>query len=615
MRQRNHRTGRGSPGGARRWPRVFGVAAIVLLFVLALPLGAAADNGQGNDLKAFVPPPVLEAANANPDRVFDVIVQGTGGKRSADVAADVLAEGAGRAAPPRAFTSIDGVATELTGKQLLRLARKNGILAITPNARMRLTAFTTRQKWPGAGGIPKLWADVSEKGYAPPAIAIVDSGVDSSRVADFGGRVLTQVSMTSLTPNAAGDGRGHGTFVASIAAGGAKDYAGVAPTAKLVSIDVADDNGMAMTSDVIAAADWILTNRKSYGIRVANFSLHSSQPGSFMFDPLNKAVERLWFSGVVVVAASGNYAVPGENRGVPFPPANDPFVITVGAADINGTTDPVDDFAAPWSASGYTLDGFAKPELGAPGRYMVAAVPAGSTLALERPDRITAPGYMQLSGTSFAAPVVSGAAAQLLAVHPEWTPDQVKGALMLTTSATAAAPYTLGVGEVRAWKANEVVSPPNPNLALNRFLVADPAGGSVPVFDAASWTSTAQQDASWTSASWTSASWTSASWTSASWTSASWTSASWTSASWTSASWTSASWTSASWTSASWTSASWTSASWTSQSQLSSSDGDTVAAGYVMTSEELVETEVALGVDLNGDGAVAANVTTSPATQ
>ena len=122
---------------------------------------------------------------------------------------------------------------------------------------------------------------------------------------------------------------------------------------------------MSMTSDVIAAVDWILANKDAKKIGVANFSLHSSVPGLFVYDPLAKAVERLWLSGVVVVAAAGNYATNGAASGVPFAPANSPFVITVGAADIGSTITTSDDVAAPWSAHGYTLDGFAKPELGA----------------------------------------------------------------------------------------------------------------------------------------------------------------------------------------------------------------------------------------------------------
>jgi serine protease AprX len=380
--------------------------------------------------------------------------------------------------------------------------------------------------------------------WAKPTIAIVDSGVDASHPA-FGGRVLKQVTITGLTPNSPGDGRGHGTLVAGIAVGAGRSYPGVAPDTKIVSLDVMDDNGMGLTSDVIAACDWILQNKDAYGIRVANFSLHTAVPTSFMYDPLNKAVEKLWFSGVVVVAAAGNYAIDGQPSGVPYAPANDPFVITVGADDIGGSRPRSDDKNSPWSAYGYTYDGFYKPEVVAPGRYMVAAVPPSSTMALARPDRVVAPGYMWMSGTSLAAPVVAGGAAQVLSRHPDWTPDQVKGAFMLTTQPVYdATPDSVGVGQIHitmAW--SDTLDPPNPNLALNQFVVPDPAGGYA--FDAASWASAAQADASWNSASWNSASWNSASWNSASWNSASWNSASWNSASWNSASWNSASWNSA----------------------------------------------------------------------
>jgi hypothetical protein len=122
---------------------------------------------------------------------------------------------------------------------------------------------------------------------------------------------------------------------------------------------------------------------------------------------------------------------------------------------------------------------------------------------------------------------VAGAAAQVLARHPEWTPDQVKGALMVAARDTPNAILgSLGVGMVDAAAAAAVVTPPNPNAALNQFVV--PAGdGSGPMFDTASWANTAQSNASWASASWASASWANASWASASWASASWASASW----------------------------------------------------------------------------------------
>ena len=462
------------------------------------------------------------------------------------------------------FRSINGVAATLTGRQILKLADRAHIVAITADAPIELSGwwgsrYDNNQKWPAAADVTKFWRYVDNLDM--PAIAIIDSGIDANR-SDFApGQVVAQKTMTNLKPNSAGDGRGHGTFVASIAAGVGRGYAGAAPGAPIVSIDVMDDKGMAMTSDVIASADWILANKALYNIKVANFSLHSAVPNSFMYDPLAKAVEKLWFGGVTVVASAGNYGVNGEQSGVHYAPGSDPFVITVGATDIGSSWTTADDKAAPWSAYGYTLDGFAKPELSAPGRYMVGAVPMSSTLVSERPAQMRGTGYMELSGTSFSAPVVSGIAAYLLAVHPTWTPGQVKGALMLTASnVPGAKALSVGVGEVDGDKAAKLTgTPPNPNAALKQFVIADPAGGSIPVFDAASWANYASANASWANASWANASWANASWANASWANASWANASWASASWASASWASASWASASWAAASWASASWAS--------------------------------------------------------
>jgi len=161
---------------------------------------------------------------------------------------------------------------------------------------------------------------------------------------------------------------------------------------------------------------------------------------------------------------------------------------------------------------------------------------------------------MQLSGTSFAAPVVAGAAAAILGQHPTWTPDQVKGALMYSAQATpAATPRSLGVGEVNVYRARLVQNPPNPNAGLNQYV----KNGTVTtkVFDAAAWQSAALSNAAWGSAAWSSAAWSSAAWASAAWSSAAWSSAAWSSAAWSSAAWGSAAWSSAAWSSAAWASA------------------------------------------------------------
>jgi serine protease AprX len=433
------------------------------------------------------------------------------------------------------------------GGAALALSEPSTVVTAVPDAQPRF-----RQQWPYVAGVASLLSSPEGQNLEPPTIAIVDSGIDADR-ADFGGRVVEQVTLTARPDNQAGDGNGHGTAVASVAAGEAEGYTGAAPGAKLVAIDVLDDDAVANVSDVIAAADWIYNHHERLNIRVANFSLHGTTLASLGSDPLDQAVERLWLSGIVVVTAAGNYAVDGEESAVPFAPGNDPFVLTVGATDTRGTFTPLDDVAAPWSAWGYTRDGFAKPELSAPGRYIAAAVSANTKLALDRPERIVEPGYMQLSGTSLAAPVVAGSAANLLAVHPRWSPDQVKGALMLSAEALPRAPLrSVGVGAVNVARAAAVVDPPNPNLALGEFLVPDPAGGPTQVFDFDSWTTAVESDAAWGSAAWGSAAWGSAAWGSAAWGSAAWGSAAWGSAAWGSAAWGSAAWGSAAWGSAAW---------------------------------------------------------------
>jgi serine protease AprX len=513
--------------------------------MLVAPSAALADATLSTSLAS--------AAAENPNQVFDVIVQGEQGKSSSDVANAITAEVGPRAAPGRGmrrtFSSIVGASASLTGRQILALADANGILAVSEDASVRLSDFSSDQLWPEASGVSQVWSQLTPNVKAP-TIAILDSGIQNGR-RDFGSnRLLAQVNLCSLPHNSAGDGRGHGTFVASVAAGSASHYAGAAPTARLVSVDVVDDLGMGLASDVIAGADWVLKNKTKYNIRVANLSLTGSTPSTFRFDPLNKAVEKLWFSGITVVTAAGNYG--DLTRGVLYSPANDPFVITVGALDLAGTAGTADDFPAPWSSYGSTLDGFLKPELTAPGRMIVGAVPPRSTLHAERPDRVVAPGYMAMSGTSFSAAIVSGIAADLLALHPRWTPDQVKGALMQTAKPiTHGPPFAGGIGEVAARAAARVTSLANPNLGLNRFLIPDPAGSTVPVFDEATWTTVAKANPAWNAATWTTASWTTATWTTASWTTASWTTATWTTATWTTATWTTATWTTATWTTSS----------------------------------------------------------------
>ncbi len=443
------------------------------------------------------------------------------------------------------FDFIGGVSLEMSGRRLAKLARVPGLI-ITEDVQVTLLdggsgygygqlKYSSKQLWAHETGVSALWFVTPAQ---MPAIAIVDSGIDET-LPDFAGRNVKQVDFVSSdNPNGSRDGRGHGSFVAGIAAGSAPGYAGVAPNAPLVSLDVMDDSGSGRTSDVIKATEWIFENHKTHNIKVANYSLHGGGKAHFYEDPLNKAVSKLWFAGVTVIAAAGNYGRDGAPSGVLFAPGNNPFVVTVGAIDIGGTARVNDDDRASWSAYGRTQDGFWKPEICAPGRMMIGPVPMGSTLAVEKASKMKSPGYVELSGTSFATPVLTGIAAQILARNPSMTPDQVKGALLRRARPVPRAENnSCGVGQVNAVRAvlNATTSS-NPNAALNRFLTADAETG-LTVFDAVSWSDAIRSDVSWDAVSWSDVSWSDVSWDAVSWSDVSWTDVSWTDVSWSDVSW------------------------------------------------------------------------------
>jgi serine protease AprX len=548
--------GKGNRGGDNRSHR--GVAtAVAVAFALILPAPAFA--------KAFVPQELLAAARAKPQATLHVIVVGDRGVRPSTLKNEIMKDERGNqfGHVRREFKHVlDGLAADLTGAQLEYLASKAGVKSITADGAVKTSGFTPQPVWQQAVGANALWSTLMPSWTPAPAIAVVDTGVDKERLVDFGSRVVATESFSSLKPDpsdSSADYSGHGTLVAGIAAGASSAFPGVAPKARIVSLRVTNGEGKAVTSDVIAAADWIYENRRSLNIRVANFSLNSPYAKYGLRDPLNEAVRRLWLTGTVVVASAGNDG-PGSMLGAP---ASEPFAITVGATDVAETAATGDDVNAPWSSHGYTIDGFAKPELAAPGRYMAGPIARTSILDNKFPTRIVAPGYMWMSGTSFAAPVVSGAAAQLLALRPSLTPDQVKGALMATARALPlAAPGSVGIGQVNVAAAASLKTPPNPNAALNQFLTSDSRVPGGRVFDLERWASAAAADPSWSAATWTDAAWSDVTWTDVAWSDAAWSDAAWTDATWVDATWSDAAWVDAAWVDAAWVDAAWVDAAW-----------------------------------------------------
>jgi serine protease AprX len=271
-------------------------------------------------------------------------------------------------------------------------------------------------------------------------VAVVDSGLSATKDSVSPARILYEKSFLPNKPSTA-DEYGHGTHVSSIIGGegaGTKPaalYRGLAPGAKLINLRVLDKNGQGKDSYVIDALNWVVANKSKYDIRVVNLSLGRPVSSSYKTDPLCLAVEAVWKAGIVVVVAAGN---DGRNNqantqgyGTVGSPANDPYVITVGAAKAGGTLTRTDDMPASYSSKGPTMvDHIVKPDLLAPGNRVVAL--GAGQLYSDFPSNVvdSKNKYMRLSGTSMAAPVVTGAVAMLLGADSSLTPDQVKARLM-----------------------------------------------------------------------------------------------------------------------------------------------------------------------------------------
>jgi serine protease AprX len=208
---------------------------------------------------------------------------------------------------------------------------------------------------------------------------------------------------------------------------------------------------------------------------VLNLSLGTDSTQDWRTDPLNYAVERAWAAGVTVVVAASN---EGPAPGSITKPADDPWVITVGATDDRGTTGVGDDRLPDFSGRGPTAHGLAKPDLVAPGAHMVSLRAPGSAIDTEFPDYLDG-SYRQGSGTSMATGVVSGVVALMLQANPLATPERVKYALAATARPAASSdPMAVGAGTVDAYAAAFKAPPGVADQGLVRSNGLGSLGGS-----------------------------------------------------------------------------------------------------------------------------------------
>jgi serine protease AprX len=435
------RQGFGAPG----LRRAIGIAATLLLLTL-LSWPALAAGRQPSRLDATL------ASRAGKTGVSRVIVRSTG---ASDVTVKIRAH---RGLPGQRLALVDGYVAEIPNDALEALAAEAGVAGV------HLDRPVGALLSPGAGS-----ASASGQAQASNAlaftgagigVAVIDSGLtswhdDLARVdagrAVVGQRVVGFADFTSTTSGVA-DSYGHGTHVAGIVAGSGHDsdgeYAGVAPGAHLLVLKVLDGQGRGYVSDVIRALDFAVTSRARFNLRVINLSIGAPVLESYESDPLTLAARRAVEAGMVVVAAAGNFGRNFDDEiqyGGITAPGNAPWVLTVGAYSHMGTADAGDDRVAGYSSRGPTAFDFAaKPDLVAPGTRIVSLNDDGSYLALRNPEDLvtgTAGGaypYLTLSGTSMAAPVVSGVVARMLQANPALTPNAVKAILQYTATVTPA---------------------------------------------------------------------------------------------------------------------------------------------------------------------------------
>ncbi len=271
-------------------------------------------------------------------------------------------------------------------------------------------------------------------------VAVFDTGIDGAHE-DL--HVVGGVNTINDEPYDT-DLESHGTHVAGIIAALHNDVGvlGVAPHVDLYSVIVLDEEGIGSTSNLIEGIMWSIDNN----IAIINMSLGSDNNSTALENAINEAYD----IGIVLIAAAGNHGEDGGNDTMTYP-AKYASVIAVGAM-------ATDDTLAPYSSYGPDLD------LLAPGSAIRSTVPNDA--------------YASKSGSSMAAPFVSGVVALMLYLHDGLTPDRVQLLLLENTEDLGLEANEQGAGLLRGdWVITALGD--IPNVPTHTMTVAPPVNGTI----------------------------------------------------------------------------------------------------------------------------------------
>jgi serine protease AprX len=541
--------------------------------------------------------PAAQSLGEQSSRLVSVIVQGLTGATDAREAVESVGGEVTYDLP-----IVDGVSAEVPANRLSLL--RDRVRAVVPNEKVELHGG-----WQDPGithriqkivNSTDLWNDgVTGAGVT---VAVLDTGIYAAHPdlqGPSGSRVIHCEDFTKEagTPADCQDTFGHGTFMAGLIAGnGASSngkYQGVAPEANLVSIKASGFDGSTDASKIVAGIQWAVAHRDMYGIRVLNLSLGSDSNQDYRFSPLNYAVERAWNAGITVVVSGGN---SGPGAQTVMKPGDDPYVITVGASNDQGSMAIGDDAVPLFSSRGPTrANGLAKPDVVAPGVHTVSLRAPGSAIDSKFGSTAVVDGsYFRGTGTSMSTATVTGVVAQLLQADPSLNPNQVKYRLM-SSARQISEVNTMAVGgglidaqaaveSTSTAQANQNVQQSNGNglLALDRggvkVDVVTPAGqvaltgefvaqidldsvsltnptGVVPLattwktegWDAASWDATTWKNEDWAATTWKATTWKNTEWDATTWKGTVWSNSDWSATTWKDVDWDATTWKATTW--------------------------------------------------------------------
>ncbi|HVL87671.1 MAG TPA: S8 family serine peptidase [Candidatus Thermoplasmatota archaeon] len=327
------------------------------------------------------------------------------------------------------FTIVPSAKASLTDAQARDVARLPFVLRVDPERPVEKHLDQAARLVRAGTAIESLGA--TGRGVT---VAVVDSGIDTTHP-DFP-CVLANVKYAhGAWHGSPSDLDGHGTHVAGIVAGSGGEsggrYRGVAPGACLVGLDFSVSF---TTTAALSAFDWILTNKDRYNIRVVSNSWGRAERDAHYDaqDPLQRAIQRLTDEGIVVVFSAGN---GGPGPSTLSSEAQNPHAITVGGTDKAGVLGSYSGRGPAVGRDRLALD-FIKPDLVAPGSSVVSARSASATgdptsriVRAQQADAVSSARYLELSGTSQAAPFVAGIVAAMLEANPSLTPARVKNIL------------------------------------------------------------------------------------------------------------------------------------------------------------------------------------------